>query len=90
VVAAHRGRIHAFSCVNGTSLDRLIRKFSREPDFKEALQIAQMVCQAPDRLPDLVGSANHYTRTTERPYWAKGKRPVAVIGQQAFYRLKNY
>jgi len=90
VVAAHRGRIHAFSCLNGTTLNRLIRKFSREPDFQEALQIAQMACQTPDRLPELVGSANHYTRATERPYWAKGRRPVAVIGRQAFYQLEHY
>lgn len=90
IVAAHRGRIHAFSCVNGTSLDRLIRKFSREPDFQEALQLAETVCQFPDRLPGVAMSANHYTRATERPVWAKGKQPVAVIGRHAFYRLKHY
>ena len=90
VVAAHRGRVHAFSCVNGTSLDRLIEKFSPEPDFRAALQLARLVCQAPDRLPCLVGPANHYTRATERPYWARGRQPVALIGQQAFYRLNHY
>jgi spore germination cell wall hydrolase CwlJ-like protein len=90
VVAAYRGRIHAFSCINGTSLDRLIRKFSREPDYQQALRLAETVCQFPDRLPGVAMSANHYTRVTERPVWAKGKRPVAVIGRHAFYRLKHY
>jgi spore germination cell wall hydrolase CwlJ-like protein len=90
VVAAHRGRIHAFSCVNGTSLDRLIRKFSQEPEYQEALQLAQMVCQTPEKLPGLTRSANHYTCATECPAWAKGVQPVVIIGRHAFYRLKHY
>lgn len=90
VVATHRGRVHAFSCLNGTTLVRLIRKFSEKPDYHEALQLAETVCEDPAQLPDLTHSANHYTRTTERPYWAKGKRPVAVIGRHAFYKLKHF
>jgi cell wall hydrolase len=90
VVAAHRGRVHAFSCLNGTTLDRLIRKFEGKPDYQDALQIAHKACQTPDRLPDITNSANHYTRKTEHPYWAKGKRPVAVIGRHAFYKLKHF
>jgi spore germination cell wall hydrolase CwlJ-like protein len=90
VVTARRGRVHAFSCLNGTTLDRLIRRFSPNPDYPQALQLAQAVCQTPDRLPGLARGANHFTRATERPYWAKGKRPVAVIGRHAFYRLQPY
>jgi spore germination cell wall hydrolase CwlJ-like protein len=90
VVTARRGGIHAFSCVNGTTLDRLIRKFSREPDYQHALQIAQAVCESPERLPGLTMSANHFTRASERPYWAQGIRPAAVIGRHAFYRLDHY
>ncbi len=90
VVSAQRGRIHAFSCVNGTSLDGLIQKFSGKPDYRQALQIAQTLCQTPDRLPDLTNAANHYTRATEHPYWARGISPVAVIGHHAFFKLKNY
>jgi N-acetylmuramoyl-L-alanine amidase len=90
VVAFHRGPVHAFSCLNGTTLDRLIRKFSPEPDFQQALQLAETVCHEPDRLPGLTRAANHYTRATERPAWAAGKHPVAIIGRHAFYRLKHY
>jgi len=90
VVEFHRGRVHAFSCLNGTTLNRLIEKFRSKPDFQQALRLARMVCRTPDQLPGLVGSANHYTRTTERPVWAEGRRPVAVIGNHAFYRLNHY
>lgn len=90
IVAARRGKLHAFSCVNGTTLDQLIRRFRPETAYSTAIQLAQMVCQTPAQLPGLAKSANHFTRATELPYWAKGERPVAVIGRHAFYRLKRY
>jgi spore germination cell wall hydrolase CwlJ-like protein len=90
VISARRGRIHAFSSLNGTTLDRLIRKFGGEPDYQQALQIAQMMCETPGRLPGLARFANHFTCANERPYWARGKRPVAIIGRHAFYRLEHY
>ncbi|MGD0815390.1 MAG: cell wall hydrolase [Verrucomicrobiota bacterium] len=89
IISAHRGRFHAFSCVNGTTLDRLISKFSRESDYPQALRIARIACQTPSQLPGLSRSANYFTRATECPYWAKGNQPVAVIGRHAFYRLKQ-
>jgi N-acetylmuramoyl-L-alanine amidase len=90
IISANRGQIHAFSCLNGTTLDRLILKFSPEPDYQKALQIAQTTCQTPAGLPGLTRFATHYTRVTERPYWARGHRPVAIVGQHAFYRLAHY
>jgi N-acetylmuramoyl-L-alanine amidase len=90
IVAAHRGRVHAFSCLNGTTLDALIEKFSRKTDYQQALQLAQTINQAPDTLPGLTNSANHFTRATELPFWAKGERPVAVVGRHAFYKLKSF
>jgi hypothetical protein len=90
IVSARCGRVHVFSCLNGTTLDRLIRKFSREPDFQKARQIARIACETPGLLPGIARSANHYTCAHERPYWAKGKQPVALIGRHAFYRLKHY
>lgn len=80
VVSAARGQFHAFSCLNGTTLERLVGRFDGIPDYQRALQLAQTVCQTPALLPGLAKSANHYTRATEHPYWSKGKRPVAVIG----------
>jgi len=90
VLSAHRGKVHAFSCLNGTTPDQLVERFSREPDYDQALQLAQKVCETPAQLPGLVKCANHFTRSNERPYWAKGKRPVAVIGRHAFYKLEHY
>jgi spore germination cell wall hydrolase CwlJ-like protein len=90
VVAARRGRVHAFSCLNGTTLGALIAKFNRKADYETALQIAQTVCQAPEKLPGLTLSANHFTRATEQPAWATAKQPVVIIGAHAFYKLKSY
>lgn len=90
IISTHRGRVHAFSCLNGTTMDKLIEKFSQQPDYAKALQLAEITCRAPARLPDLVGPATHYTRVSERPYWARGHRPVAIIGNHAFYRLSQY
>jgi spore germination cell wall hydrolase CwlJ-like protein len=86
VISANR----AFSCLNGTTLNRLIWKFSQQPDYQQALQLAQLACQAPGLLPGLSNSANHFTRTSEHPYWAKGHHPVAIVGRHAFYRLEHY
>jgi len=37
-----------------------------------------------------VGFADHYYADwIKAPYWAKGKKPVAVIGKYKFYRLKK-
>lgn len=90
IISAHHGKVHAFSCLNGKSIDQLIEKFSPEPQFQTALQLASIVCRAPERLPNITNAANHYTRVSERPYWARGKRPVAIIGNHAFYKLEHY
>lgn len=68
-------------------IDRLIQKFQKEPDFAEALRIAQIATRTPNKLPGLTKGATHFTLARERPYWARGHRPVAVLGSHAFYRL---
>lgn len=91
VVSAGRGKVHAFSCVNDTTIDRLIQKFSQEPNYQLALQIAQTTClDRPDGLLGITKYATHFTLATDRPYWAKGQRPVAIIGRHVFYKLKHY
>src|SRR5208282_2837916 len=72
VVGERHGYYHAFSCLNGTTINHLIWKFRDEPDFQEALQIAQMTCRNPNLLPGISRNADHYTKTSEHPYWAKG------------------
>ena len=37
---------------------------------------------------DFVGFANHYhNNKIKLPYWAKGEKPVKVIGNHIFYKL---
>jgi spore germination cell wall hydrolase CwlJ-like protein len=90
VISVRQGKYHAFSCLNGTTVDHLIAKYTSQPEFEKALHIAQIACEVPSGLPGISNSADHFTRVDERPYWARGRKPVAIIGQHAFYKLKRY
>jgi len=76
---------YQFSCWNGKKLKDLEHLLTL-PQGKYAILLAKTV----KRLSrDYVGYANHYHATwmKKKPYWAKGKRPVKIIGQHAFYKL---
>ena len=90
VVTAGSGHHRAFSCLNGTNPDKLYARRSQEPAYPMALNVALTLCREPQKLTKVTNRATHYTRKEERPYWSKGKKPVAVIGAHAFYRLKQY
>ncbi len=77
----------AFSSLNGTDRDALLRRFHGHALFPKALAIARTAYNRPEALGDLTRGANHFTHRSERPYWSAGLRPVAVIGNHAFYRL---
>ncbi len=74
-----------FSCWNGKSLKDLEHLLDL-PQAKMAIYFAKNV-NSMNRA--LVGYSNHYHATwmKKKPYWAKGQRPVKVIGQHAFYKL---
>ncbi len=74
-----------FSCWNGKSIKSL-EHLLKTPQAKYALRLAKSV-KLLSR--DYVGYANHYHATwmKKKPYWAKGQKPVKVIGQHAFYKL---
>jgi len=38
---------------------------------------------------DHVKGADHYCARRSNPYWAKGKKPVCIIGNHKFYKLKK-
>lgn len=78
---------HAFSCLNGTTPEALVKKFHREPAYQTALEVAQLVCEAPDRLSAVTRSSNFFTRVGEKPSWARGRKPVVIIRNHAFYRI---
>lgn len=91
-VVSERNRargIWAFSCLNGVGIERLIQRFERESDFQVALRIAQVAVREPQKLPGITKGATHFTLARERPYWARGHRPVAVLGRHVFYRIEE-
>lgn len=87
VVTVGRKGVHAFSCLNGTTMDALIRKFSSKREYRVALEVARLVCREPERLPGVTRGATHFCLANQTPRWAEGERPVVVIGAHAFYRL---
>jgi spore germination cell wall hydrolase CwlJ-like protein len=38
-------------------------------------------------LMDVTNGANHFCNINANPYWAKGKKPVIIIGKHKFYKL---
>ena len=76
---------YQFSCWNGKQLKDL-EHLLKVPQGKYALGLAKNI-KLLSR--DYVGFANHYHATwmKKKPYWAKGEKPVKVIGQHAFYKL---
>lgn len=75
----------SFSCLSNTSIDTLIRKYEKDPAYKDALRIAQM---NRGQMPGITRHANHYhyTHKEESP---PGKKPVAVVKDRSFYRLER-
>lgn len=54
--------------------------------FASALRIARRA--ALECLMDITNGATHYhADSIEKPYWAKGQDPRAVIGRHVFYRI---
>ena len=76
---------YQFSCWNGKKIKDL-EHLLKVKQGKYAILLAKTVKQLSR---DYVGYANHYHATwmKQKPYWAKGKKPVKVIGQHAFYKL---
>ena len=76
---------YQFSCWNGKKLKDLEHLLTL-PQGKYAMLLAKTVKHLSR---SYVGYANHYHATwmKKKPYWAKGKKPVKVIGQHAFYKL---
>jgi len=75
-----------FSCWNGKSEQDLDHLY-KSPMAEWALYLEENI-HSMNRAK--VGFADHYYADwIKAPYWAKGKKPVAVIGKHKFYRLKK-
>jgi spore germination cell wall hydrolase CwlJ-like protein len=75
---------YQFSCWNGKKLKNL-EHLLKVPQADYALALAKNI-KLLSR--DFVGYANHYhNNKIKKPYWAKGQKPVKVIGNHIFYKL---
>jgi N-acetylmuramoyl-L-alanine amidase len=75
-----------FSCWNGKGESDLAHLY-KSPQAEFALYLEKNI----DRINRAkVNFADHYYADyINAPYWAKGKKPVKVIGQHKFYRLNK-
>jgi|SRR5271157_1291300 len=88
VVTKGTRRNRAFSCLIGRSPAGLVKKYGDYPGYKDiALPLATQVHNWPTNWVSQTRNATFFTRKEERPYWSKGRSPVAVIGDHAFYRI---
>lgn len=54
-----------------------------------ARELARHVCSDKVWLMEITKGADHYCNTKFNPQWAKGKKPVIIIGNHKFYRLND-
>ena len=77
----------AFTCLAKSTPSKLYTRWSKTKMYPVALGVSLTLCREPSKLTRMTNRATHYTRKEEKPYWSKGRRPVATIGAHAFYRL---
>ena len=81
---------HQFSPLNQTKPHELIKRYEKMSLYREALSIAATVIQSPAELPGLTAGADHFESIRAAvPRWARGRRPVAVVGGHRFWLLSN-
>lgn len=81
---------YQFSCWNQDDPNRpkmLAVADHPDADFRIALDVAQRALAG--RLEDSTAGATHYVMSNiaDRTAWARGKKPVKVIGHHSFYKL---
>ena len=73
-----------FSCWNNKQVKNL-EHLLKVPQAKYAIRLAKSIKMLSR---EYIGYANHYHATwIKKPYWAKGEKPVKVIGKHVFYKL---
>ena len=76
-----------FTSKVGLTAEQVVRKYAKEKGYVKALEVANIVCNDPGRLPGITNKANAFDHKKARPWWAKKGKKVAVIGNHAFYRI---
>jgi len=80
-----------FSCWNPNDPNRSRlegTKLLEDSAFKAISRICELVLL--DELPDPTGKSDHYCTTKIARYtsWARGRKPVKVIGNHSFFRIE--
>ena len=60
----------------------------KSPSAPYARQLARHICKGHRLVQKTTGNANHYCTLECNPYWAKKRKPVKIIGNHKFYKLK--
>lgn len=80
-----------FSCLNPNDPNRA-RLDNPKTLQDSAVQAIRRLCEMVlrDDIPDPTNRADHYcvTKIARHTNWARGRKPVAVIGNHSFYRLE--
>lgn len=71
-----------FSCLNGTTPRKLIETARQHPHWLSAYRLAETMPKT-----RLAKGANHFHEISVHPKWARGRKPVAIIGKHKFFRL---
>jgi spore germination cell wall hydrolase CwlJ-like protein len=71
---------YQFSCNNKGIQTNLLKT----PQAEYALELANNINSLDT---SFIKQANHYHTKSVSPYWSKGQKPVAVIGNHIFYKL---
>jgi spore germination cell wall hydrolase CwlJ-like protein len=78
-------KFRAFACLNDKSDTELRHRYRWEPDFEKALAIAEKIYEG--TLPNTTKGANRYKVKGTEAEWAKGLKPVTIIGRLEFYKV---
>lgn len=78
-------RRRQFSCLNGTTIEKLTYKMKREKGWKLAQKIAEQLLSNPEQLGDETKGAKFYERTGHKARWASKMREVARVGSHTFF-----
>lgn len=77
-----------FSCLNGTTPEKLVRKFDAVVDHN-AYKYAKVLVTDPfsPALQDKIKGATHYHEEHVSPAWADSRKITVKIGRHIFYHL---
>lgn len=77
-----------FECWTGKGINDLAHLFDESKQMRYAIELARSLNRNIKFDRTYVNNADHYCTLKTNPYWAKGKKPVKIIGNHKFFKLK--